>query len=72
MARITFQEEQSYPDGLPIGRWQFGANAGSVRVESTEQGYWVMDRLGSLHRYPYRTLESAGVYLLHIEKIGTL
>lgn len=32
---------------------------GKVWVESHANGYWVMDRLGSLHRNPFRYAENA-------------
>lgn len=58
----TVYQEQQLVEGLPIGHTDYGQSRGEIRVESHSNGYWVMDRDGSLHRHPFQSADKAQDY----------
>jgi len=56
--------------GLPISGYDYGKpwayNKSEVRVVSAEDGYWVMDRLSSFHRHPWKSADKAEKYAKYL------
>ena len=67
----VYQEDQLLPDGLPIDYSDYckplAFSADELHIESESDGFWVMDRLGSYHRHPYRTESAAKQYLAYLK-----
>jgi hypothetical protein len=66
------QEEELIPGTvLPIGHTDYGKpwafRASELHIESCSDGLWVMDRLGSYHRHPFKTETAAQAYLKHLQ-----
>lgn len=73
----VWQEDQVLPSGLPIGHtdygipWAYSASEIHVTTDGTG-GYWVMDRLSSYHKHPWRNADNAERYASHIKGKVTL
>lgn len=66
----VYQEQQLLPSGWCIGHTNYGKpwafSATELRVESCSEGFWVMDRLGSYHKHPFRSADAAIAYMAKI------
>lgn len=48
----------------------YGRPEGETYIHYDGNGYWVMDRLGSLHQLPFEQLENAGRLRRDVTRIG--
>jgi hypothetical protein len=67
----VYQEQELGPEGLPLGYRDRGKpwayKASELYIASGSEGFWVMDRLGSYHRHPYKTHAAAENYLKYLQ-----
>lgn len=72
----VYQEDQLIPQTcLPIGHTEYGKpwayQSVEIHIESCSDGFWVMDRLGSYHRHPFRTHDAAALYAKHLKGLNS-